>query len=814
MEKKASTSQASGMKFVRPGLILCLTALMIGTLNGCADSNIIATQAKSASSKTGSAEGDTSGAPAAGDSDKANDPEDSDKTSKEAPSTSSVSDDSTNENADGGKSGAKESNTSQQQANKPSARDKTAPEKETKKESEKGAVDPDAPAANDPVHPFPQRISIPDFPKDMEWLNVGGPLRKQDLKGKFVLLDFWTYCCINCIHILPELKKLEQAYPNQLVVIGVHSAKFETEKGSKNIEEAILRYEIEHPVVNDADHKIWDIYGVRSWPTAVLVDPEGNAVWMRSGEFEAEEIDERIKMALPYYRANKSLDETPVRFELAAGRQKPTPLRFPGKVLADEAGGRLFISDSNHNRIVIAGFDGKLIATIGSGAIGRADGNLSSATFDHPQGMALVNETLYVADTENHLLRKVDLKGKQVTTIAGIGEQGRGWPGQDKLAEGDRLPTRWVGKPKETALNSPWDLCIHKDDLYIAMAGSHQIWKMPLDESEIGPYAGNGREDIVDGPLLSSYPYEQGYSSFAQPSGLSSDANYIYVADSEGSSIRAVPFDPGKEVLTVVGTSELPFNRLFHFGDKDGPREQVLLQHCLGVAHHDGQLYVADTYNNKIKVVNAKTGETKTVAGSGQPGADDARGQFDEPSGIAWAQGLLYVTDTNNHALRTVDPTSGKVATLTIDGLQPPERRTTARTPDFSRAPQVSVKEKTVSAQAGEVKLSVSLKLPKGWKINDLAPMRCWLEATGDAGPIPTSSLGEKKIEPPAASFSLKLPAEKSGRTQLRVALVYYYCQEGGEGLCKTASVVWNVPLVVDANASSAEVPLQYEIPE
>src|SRR5262245_27016900 len=381
------------------------------------------------------------------------------------------------------------------------------------------------------VNPFPQRTVARDFPGRLEWLN-SRPLTKADLKGKFVLLDFWTYCCINCMHILPELKKLEQEFPRELVVIGIHSAKFETEKVTGNIREAILRYEIVHPVINDANHELWDAYRVDTWPTIVLIDPEGMEVSRRSGEFKAEDVKKTLLTALPYYRNRRQLDERPLQLSLESAKEAATPLRFPGKILADEAGDRLFISDSNHNRMVIATPEGKLLDVIGSGAIGRNDGDFQSATFNHPQGCALAGNSLYVADTENHLIRKVDLTKKTVTTIAGTGQQGKpmnafpGWSGRP--LKGARR--HWAGRPASTPLSSPWALAIHNKDLLIAMAGYHQIWKLPLDGSEIGPFAGNGREDIVDGPRMTGEPYEGG-SSFAQPSGLASDGTWLYVAD-------------------------------------------------------------------------------------------------------------------------------------------------------------------------------------------------------------------------------------------------------------------------------------------
>jgi DNA-binding beta-propeller fold protein YncE len=514
------------------------------------------------------------------------------------------------------------------------------------------------------AHPFPRRVPAPSFDGGLEWFNTTKPLTLADLRGKFVLVDFWTFCCINCIHVLPELKQLERAYPNELVVVGVHSAKFEGEQDGRNIREAVLRYEIEHPVVNDANMAIWNRYGAQSWPTLVLIDPAGEAVWVGGGERKFEELRTIVERGLLYYRKHGLLTPGPATF-IEKPKPPNTPLRFPGKVLADAAGDRLFIADSNHNRIVVTDFAGKLRAVVGSGEIGRQDGGFETATFHHPQGMALVGNNLYVADTENHLLRKIDLTARRVSTIAGTGEQGDGFPGP--LADG-----RFGGPPATTPLNSPWALWVHGADLYIAMAGPHQIWRMPLDGSVIGPYAGNGREDIVDGPLLPHSPYELGFATFAQPSGLASDGTQLFVADSEGSAIRAVPFDPAGRVTTVVGV----LGSLFDFGGVDGVYPNVRLQHPLGIVHHEGKLYVADTYNNKIKVVDPAARSCHTLVGTGRPGSEDAEdGQhatFNEPAGLSAAGDKLYVADTNSHAIRVVELRAPfRVTTLTIDGLAP-----------------------------------------------------------------------------------------------------------------------------------------------
>jgi len=520
-----------------------------------------------------------------------------------------------------------------------------------------------------PDFPFASRVNVQRFPDGLDWLDADGPIRPvelSELRGRFVLLDFWTYCCINCMHVLPELKKLEKAYPDELVVIGVHSAKFENEQDTKNITEAVARYNIEHPVINDSQMILWKRFGVRSWPTLLLIDPEGYGVWGQPGETTFEQLDKVLKKALPYYRKHNLLKGGPLELSRAddAARVTPaeeTPLRFPGKVLADEASRRLFIADSNHNRIVVARLDGTLIETIGAGSIGLADGDYRTAQFQQPQGMALVDDMLYVADTENHLIRKVDLENKQVTTVAGLGTQAR-----------KPLPPSRASNPLRIALSSPWALWPDGEYLYIAMAGPHQIWRMSLDGTSISVYAGNGREDIVDGPLVPREPYQTGYSSFAQPSGLASDGTWLYVADSEGSSIRAVPLNSRAEVATVVGTADLPAARLFTFGDVDGSRNSVRLQHPLGVVYDQGILYVADTYNNKIKAIDPTDGTTRTIAGTGKPGFANDSPTFNEPAGLSAAAGKLYVADTNNHAIRVIDLQAGnKVSTLRITGLSP-----------------------------------------------------------------------------------------------------------------------------------------------
>ncbi len=488
------------------------------------------------------------------------------------------------------------------------------------------------------------RRLAPELDGGTAWLNTGKPLTLKELRGKIVLLDFWTLCCINCIHIMPDLAKLEKKFANQLVVIGVHSAKFDNEKNSESIRKAILRYEIQHPVVNDSAMNIWRRYNVSSWPTLVLIDPEGYYVGYVRGEGNYDLLENAIEKLIKKHRENKTLDEKPIRFDTAKFREsKPTPLYFPGKVLADAKGKRLFIADSTHHRIVITDLDGNKIAIAGTGEPGRKDGPFATAQFDDPQGMTLIGETLYVADRKNHAIRALDLLQQTVTTVAGTGEQDRG--GRDE--GGDAL---------KIGLNSPWDLLAINDHLiFIAMAGHHQIWTFDLKTKKVMPYAGDGVENIKDGPLFAA--------RFAQPSGLATDGKSLFVADSEVSAIRSVPLDGKGRVETLIGEG------LFEFGDFDGVGPAARIQHALGVAYYNGKILIADTYNSKLKELDPKTKECKTWLPTTK--VDEKDPMFNEPAGLSIAGDKLYVADTNAHRIRVVDLKTKAVSTLELKGVAP-----------------------------------------------------------------------------------------------------------------------------------------------
>ena len=473
--------------------------------------------------------------------------------------------------------------------------------------------------SSDDEQPPQGPIEAPSLSGAVDWLNVAAPVTIDQLRGKVVILDFWTYGCVNCMHVLRDLKTLEQRFADELVVIGIHSAKFANEKSTDNLKRILVRYEIEHPVANDANLEIWRRYGVQAWPTRVIIDPAGNLVGTAMGEGNLEGFVSAIRTVVRVFDERGEINRAPLPLQLERHRHDDQPLLYPGKVLADEPSNRLFLADSNHNRIVVSSLDGELIEVIGSGLQGDQDGIFSQARFYRPQGLALDANQLYVADTGNHQVRVVDFDARAVHTVA-----------------------------MNSELRSPWDLALKTGILIVAMAGSHQLWVIDLLHDQAYPYAGTGEEARRDGAVS--------HATFAQPSGLAVAGNTLFVADAESNAIRAVELPPANTVTTIAGGD------LFEFGDQDGTGDAVRLQHPLGLAARDGRVYIADTYNHKIKLLELSSGKVSTFAAG-----------FHEPGGVSIAGNTLFVADTNNHAIRAVDLSTRQVRTLPVRGLTPPD---------------------------------------------------------------------------------------------------------------------------------------------
>ena len=441
------------------------------------------------------------------------------------------------------------------------------------------------------------------------------------------------------MHTFPQLRKIERKYGDQVIVVGVHSPKFPAERETANLREAVLRYRIEHPVVNDRDFEVWKQFGGRAWPTLMFIDPQGRVIGKQEGELPFEQFDPVVAGMLKEFEERGILNPSAAAIELQEIREPAHTLKFPGKVLATQEA--IYIADTNHHRIVEADLDGSIRRSYGSGEPGLLDGPAERAAFQQPQGTVKSGTTLYVADTENHAIRSIDLESGVVTTLAGTGEQamtgGRG------------------GAGRSTPLSSPWDLALDDGVLYIAMAGTHQIWSLDLGTRAVAPFAGTGREGLLDGPV------EQ--ACFAQSSGLALADGHLYVADSEVSALRDIDLQ-SNVVTTVVGED------LFVFGDQDGEGDMVRLQHPLGITARAGILFLADSYNHKIKRVDPRRRAVRTWLGSGAAGRADGLGtsaSFREPGGVCAGVNGLYIADTNNHRVAVADWSTRVVRTLIGD---------------------------------------------------------------------------------------------------------------------------------------------------
>ncbi len=602
-------------------------------------------------------------------------------------------------------------------------------------------------------------VRAPDFPKGSAWLNTSEPLTFQgNLKGQVVLLDFWTYCCINCMHVIPDLAYLEEKFKDEpFVVIGVHSAKFENESDPANIRAAIQRYQVHHPVVVDQRMRIWDEYGVNSWPTLVLIGPDGRVIGSVSGEGHRQQLEKIITQVLEEGRRQGTLAKEKLKIETDGLVRSAGGLSFPGDIAVDAKNGRLVIVDSNHNRLLMTTLPDsaghvELIAKIGGGQQGHDDGDFASAQFNRPQGVSISpgGDILYVADTENHLIRRIDVTRKMVTTILGTGQQ-----------EWDREGGK---SGRKQGLNSPWDVAVNKNTLYISMAGNHQIWQMNLLSGMAEPLVGSGRENIRDGDAESA--------NLAQPSGIVLDAakNRLYFADSEVSSVRYVDLND-RSVHTIIG------HGLFDFGDVDGDAESARFQHCLGVTlGYDGTLLVADTYNHRIKQVDPDKRTSTGFYGNGK------RGELFEPSNLTTINGSVLVADTNNHRILMIDEGTKSARELMISGLETHVESQRAEPGVAARmVPAITL------AQDKTVTLSLAPEIPVGCHLTPGAPVSLRIEINGK--PAYQQTINSKNLTVP---ITLPISADKlppAGEWVIRLA--YSYCSEGFSAVCRPAEAAW-----------------------
>ncbi|HEY8451866.1 MAG: NHL domain-containing thioredoxin family protein [Micromonosporaceae bacterium] len=596
------------------------------------------------------------------------------------------------------------------------------------------------------------RVRAPEL-RGRGWLNTGGrELSIRDLRGRIVILDFWTFCCINCLHVLDELRPLEEKYADVLVVIGVHSPKFDHERDPAALAAAVERYGVTHPVLDDPDLVTWRRYTARAWPTLAVIDPEGYLVATMAGEGHVPGLMRLVDDLVETHRRRGTLRGS----ELPAGppAAATTTLRFPGKAVALPGGG-LLVSDSARHSLVELEDDGETVRRrIGAGERGRTDGDAATARFNEPQGLCLLPEEVarrvgydvVVADTVNHLLRGVRLgpgpDGVEVRTVAGTG---RPWRGTVDF------------EPHEATavdLSSPWDVAWYGDRVVVAMAGIHQLWWFDPVQRTAGVWAGTTVEGLRDGPLHEAW--------FAQPSGLatSPDGTALWIADSETSALRVVR---DGEVHTAVGIG------LFDFGHVDGPAEQALLQHPLGVAvHPDGGVLVADTYNGAVRRYDPHTRTVATVATG-----------LAEPSDILVSgSGELLVVESAAHRLSRVP--ADAVAKAAAARRMRTERPATALAP-------------------GEVRLEVVFTPAPGQKLDDTFGPPTRLEVTASPPELLRDGTGVGTELTRTLVLNPEVPAGV-----LQVVAQAATCDvDAPHAACHLTRQDWGVPVTVTAGGAS-----------
>jgi thiol-disulfide isomerase/thioredoxin len=604
--------------------------------------------------------------------------------------------------------------------------------------------------------------------KDDQWLNVSRPLEIADLKDRIILVDFWTYACVNCIQALPEIKKLEEQFGSKLVVIGVHSGKFSNEKDSSEIKKAILKHDITHPVINDADFRIWNSFKANSWPTFILINPNGRIVKTYFGEYGATKIKKDVKKLISKFKYQLNRDPLPLmpeKYNIIGN-----VLNFPTK-LAYAANFSyklrqlpvIFIANTSQHNIVVSSLTGDIITKIGSGKEGLEDGSFDAASFNSPQGLLYDSGKLYVADTGNHALRVIDFKEAKVTTLLGSGQ--RGQIVEDKIVEGKNLD-----------LASPTDIEFFPDKKNIAIAnsGTHQILSYSLDKKIVSTLAGNGAEGIDDG----KYPD----NSLAQTADMSVSGGKLYFVDSESSSLRAL--DKSGNVKTLIGKG------LFDFGHKNGNKSEAQMQHPLGLLVDDTGAYISDSFNHAIRKYNFSSAQISDLVGGktkGEKLGAKSSAEFDEPAGIISVFDSFYIADSNNNRIVKL---SRKNLNSELFDIMPPlqlqKESFLQYLPNLQKIEKAEVKS--------DVEIILKIDLAEGWKINEEGPSFVnLLQPTKEdqANLIATFDWHSVKNK------MMKLPKISAGDYVLQGTI--YYCENKKNSLCYIKSYEQNI------TASNAE---------
>ncbi|WP_312913300.1 hypothetical protein [Stenotrophomonas sp.] len=462
-----------------------------------------------------------------------------------------------------------------------------------------------------------------DLPKSGIWLNAA-PATLQELRGRPVVLAFVNGASVWSMQRVAEVARWQARNPGRLQLLVVQVPRFEFEREPQQSLKLLRRHGVSAPIVLDAHWDTWRQFEVQSWPTLVLLDAYGQERERLVGA--GAELDRALSGLCE--GVPRPLEDDDAREINAEPR---LPLLFPAGLVATAE--RLYVADTGHHRILECNHAGRILRQFGLGSADLINGGLGEAAFNRPQGLALVRDVLYVADTGNHALRRINLTSGQVDTLCGNGRVGA--PSAGVLAQ-----------PWDSALNHPVGVAVADNQIYVAMAGDNHIWSYDLGAKELRWRAGAGPVEVRDG---------SGHlAAFAQPCSVVAVQHTLYVADALGSAIRSVQLR-NDLVQTLVGQGP------WESGNVDGPRLRARLQYpqALAMGPDSPLLWIADAGNGSLRTLRLGGGDLSTV---------NLPRRLHGPAALAVAAGAIWIAEADAHAVLRFDPLSGELSEVPIDG--------------------------------------------------------------------------------------------------------------------------------------------------
>ncbi len=588
-----------------------------------------------------------------------------------------------------------------------------------------------------------------------EWLNVNQAVKPEDLRDRIVLLDFWSYSCVNCVEVLQEIKEMEQQFGSKLTVIGIHSGQFENEKNFSEIRKAVIRNDIDYPVINDSKLRIWNEFEIKGLPSFILIDPHGDIYKKFVGETSIVDVKSAIKKLISKYKYDLNRDSLPIVLE--KNNIDGNVLSSPTKIeyVADFSYKSrhlpaLFIANTSKNSVIATTLSGDVILKIGTNSSGFQDGSFDVASFDSPQGLIYRGGKLYVADTGNHAIREVDFKESKVTTLIGSGQRG------DVLSESQ------IVEAKTFELASPTDIEFFptNESMVIANSGTHQILQYNITKDTIRVVAGNGSEGLKDGKFPNSV--------LAQPTDLAVYNRKLYFLDTMSSSLRVI--DESGEVKTLIGKD------INKFGNKNGTKSEALMQHPMGLTVDDTGVYISDSFNHSIKKYDFASATLSTISGNRKSGSSVGNGvyaEFDQPEGIASVLNNFYIADSNNNRIIILNRANMSTSIMNVmPPLKLPKEGFLQYLPNLKKSPNIAVSD--------DSELEVEIDLKKGLKINEMGPSFInLLELVKEDKANLVASFDWNDVK----NKKMTLPQLDSGKKYLMQGVIYY-CENKYNSLC------------------------------